>query len=203
MSILCGFLGAPLLQCGALSVTEQLSTGVAGAMCAAYASGGLGAALAAHITSVIEPIMQNVVSGTEYPIAASLTGCGITNGQVALAYYFVFAAASTSTVQVSIAANSGISVQVFAGGGVPISINGVATNGTQVLPTVVIMQNSTSTRQVVQLTPDQINQLEQQMFTDISRRFAVPTSDGSKLGVLFTVTCNVALALALLLIGFN
>ena len=203
MSILCGFLGAPLLQCGALSVTEQLSTGVAGAMCAAYASGGLGAALAAHITSVIEPIMQNVVSGTEYPIAASLTGCGITNGQVALAYYFVFAAASTSTVQVSIDANSGISVQVFAGGGVPISINGVATNGTQVLPTVVIMQNSTSTRQVVQLTPDQINQLEQQMFTDISRRFAVPTSDGSRLGVLFTVTCNVALALALLLIGFN
>ena len=94
-------------------------------------------------------------------------------------------------------------MQVFVGGGVPISIDGVVRNATEMLPAIVIMQNSTSTRQVVQLTPDQINQLEQQMFTDISRRFAVPTSDGSKLGVLFTVTCNVALALALLLIGFN
>jgi hypothetical protein len=172
-------------------------------MCAAYASGALGASLLSHITTVIEPIMTGITSGSEYPISAALTGCANTsNGQVVLAYYFVFAA-SANAVQVSIPANSGIDMQVFVGGGVPISINGVAKNGTEVLPTIVIMQNSTSIKQTVQLTPDQINQLEQQMFTDISRRFAVPTSDSSRLGVLFTVTCNVALALALLLIGFN
>ena len=203
MSILCGFLGAPLLQCGALSVTERLSSALAGTMCAAYASGSLGASLQSHITTVIEPIITGITRGTEYPISASLTGCANTsNGQVVLAYYFVFAA-SANAVQVVIPANSGIDMQVFVGGGVPISIDGVVRNATEMLPAIVIMQNSTSTRQVVQLTPDQINQLEQQMFTDISRRFAVPTSDGSKLGVLFTVTCNVALALALLLIGFN